>query len=217
MIESAYSKVDQNGLRKKVQAVTMQPVTEMSTSKTPITATLPPPTIASSYLTVNKSADKEIATPLTETQKQNPAEISGNVSELDKVGGITQNIIAPAASAGLSIYQRSNAIAKSTKEADALGIKTTMDLAGAGGKIGSMFGPVGGLVGTATGGVIGAIYSGIRSKHDKKVQQRRKQKEYTASLVKTAAERDRDNLMQEAQDSIGAEQNLIKQQIGIIG
>ncbi len=189
MFESVYDNLDKNTLRKKTESIDkLEPLSKTSqTLETPGAKSLGP-----AY------------TPPDEEKNTVLAKATGAIS--------------PLAEGALSIYSRENTVGETAKERDALGVKTTLDMAKMGSQIGNIIAPgVGGLIGGAGMAGLGAIYSVIKSGQDSKRIKREKQKKYTAALVKSAAERDRDNRMEEGQVAIAAEKQLISTQLGLIG
>lgn len=118
---------------------------------------------------------------------------------------------------GAQMYQRGQTTVGSAKEGDMQALALTASGGKTGMEIGSMFGPKGAILGAGVGALTGMVSGIINNKRDKNRRQRLAQKQYDTGLKKTAYERDRDNMMEDATANIQMEKNAYAKQLNLIG
>lgn len=114
------------------------------------------------------------------------------------------------------IYARENTVASSSKESDLAGLNTTLGMASTGAALGSVAGPLGSAIGAGVGLLTGGIYSIGKSRRDRKARRRQEARKIEDMRRKSRNERERDNMLMEAQDVFESEIKVREQQLGLI-
>jgi hypothetical protein len=114
------------------------------------------------------------------------------------------------------IYTRENTVASSNQESDLSGLNTTMSMATTGAALGSVIPGVGTAIGAGVGLLAGGIYSIGKSRKDREARRRNEAKKREDMRRKSRNERERDNMLMEAQDVFESEIGVREQQLGLI-
>lgn len=122
--------------------------------------------------------------------------------------GNASGIISGVMNLGTTVYNMENSVSSGQKESNANTINTTVQGASLGMEVG---GPWGALIGA----IVGYGYGAIKAEDDKFKRANIDQKKVTNYLAQTAAERERQSRLNDAQEEALALQNLYKKQLGI--
>jgi hypothetical protein len=114
------------------------------------------------------------------------------------------------------IYTRENTVASSNQESDLSGLNTTLGMASTGAALGSVAGPLGTAIGAGVGLLTGGIYSIGKSRKDREARRRNEAKKREDMRRRSRNERERDNMLMEAQDVFESEIGVREQQLGLI-